>query len=268
MDAPKNKKNIIVPVELGLDSTFTFACTREMPCFTRCCKNAHVTLTPFDIIRMKHRLGMSSDEFLYKYTTLGHIDKTELPVPIIKMQENGENTCPFLGDSGCSIYEDRPLTCRYYPIATGIFHDKDLAANKRFFALIKEDYCLGHKLGKEITIKEWRNSQGIIPYDKANIGWSELILKRKSLWPSIKIPEKSLQIFFMGCYNIDRFRRFVFDSPFLNVYIVSEERVKKISEDDLAMLDFAMDWLKTTLLGENRLKMREQVDEAEAIEAD
>ncbi len=267
MYAPKTKKNIIVPVELGLDSTFTFTCTRDMPCFTRCCKNAHVILTPFDIIRMKHRLDMSSDEFLYKYTTLGHIDKTELPVPVIKMQEDGENTCPFLGDSGCSIYEDRPLTCRYYPIAAGIFHNKDLAANKRFFALIKEDYCLGHKFGREITVKEWRNTQGIIPYDKANIGWSELILKRKSLGPFVEISEKSLQIFFMACYNIDRFRRFVFDSLFLNIYVVPEERVKKISEDDSAMLDFAMDWLATVLLGEKKIEIRKQVDEVDVAEA-
>ena len=268
MDAPKDKKNVIVPIRLDLDSTFTFVCKREMPCFTRCCKDAHVTLTPFDIIRMKHRLGISSDEFLYSYTTLGHIEKTELPVPIIKMREDEVKSCPFLEDSGCSIYEDRPLTCRYYPIGAGMFHHQDLAANKRFFALVKEDYCLGHELGKEITVNDWRKDQGIIPYDEANLGWSELILKRKSLGPFVKIPEKTLQMFFMGCYNIDRFRRFVFDSPFLNVYIVSEERVKKISEDDLAMLEFAIDWLKTTLLGENRLKIREQVDKAEAVEAD
>ncbi|NIA09104.1 MAG: YkgJ family cysteine cluster protein [Nitrospiraceae bacterium] len=266
MYAPKDKKDIIVPVELGPDSTFTFACTREMPCFTRCCKNAHVTLTPFDIIRMKHRFGISSDEFLYKYTTLGHLEKTELPAPIIKMQENEEKSCPFLEDSGCSIYEDRPLTCRYYPIASGIFHNKDLARNKRFFALVKEDYCLGHKLGKKITIKDWRRDQGVIPYDEANLGWSELVLKRKSLGPFTEIPEKTLQIFFMACYNIDRFRRFVFDSMFLNVYVVPKERVKKISEDDFAMLSFAMDWLKTVLLGENKIKIRKQVNELDAIE--
>jgi Uma2 family endonuclease len=196
---------------------------------------------------------------------LWEIFEKELP----KEKEDEEKTCPFLGDSGCSIYEDRPLTCRYYPIAAGIFHDKDLAANKRFFALIKEDYCLGHKLGKEITVKEWRNNQGIIPYDEANVGWSELILKRKSLGPFIEIPEKSLQIFFMACYNIDRFRRFVFDSLFLNMYVVPKERVKRISEDDFAMLDFAMDWLSTVLLGEKKIEIRKREDEIDVLkEAD
>ena len=67
----------------------------------------------------------------------------------------------------------------------------------------------------------------------------------------------------MGCYNIDGFRRFVFNSIFLKLYIVPEERVKKISEDDKEMLYLAIDWLKTTLLGEGRLKVREQVAEAE-----
>jgi len=75
-------------------------------------------------------------------------------------------------------------------------------------------------------------------------------------------------MFFMGCYSVDRFRRFVFDSLFLNVYIVSEERKKKISGDDLAMLGLAIDWLKTTLLGEGKLEIREQVAETDPVEVE
>jgi hypothetical protein len=113
-------------------------------------------------------------------------------------------------------------------------------------SLVQESHCLGHDLGRELTIEEWRKDQGIIPYDEANFGWTEMILKRKSLGPFVTIPEKTLQMFFMGSYNVDRFHRFVFDSLFLNIYIVSEERKKKISGDDLAMLGLVIDWRKTS----------------------
>ncbi|RKX57869.1 MAG: YkgJ family cysteine cluster protein [Thermodesulfobacteriota bacterium] len=268
MHVQREKKDLIVPVRLDLKSTFTFACEKEMACYTRCCKDAYIMLTPCDIIRMKQRLGLSSDEFLHIYTTLGHIEKTDLPIPVIKMLEDDEKSCPFLEEPGCGIYEDRPLTCRYYPLSAGMFHDRDLSSDEPFFALIKEGHCLGHDLGRELTVDEWRKDQGIIPYDEANFGWTELILKRKSLGPFVTIPEKTLQMFFMGCYNIDRFRRFVFDSLFLNVYIVPEERKKKISEDDMAMLEFAVDWLKTTLLGEQKLEIREQVAEKDPVEVE
>ena len=268
MHVQKEKKDLIAPVQMDINSTFTFACEKEMACYTQCCKDAHIMLTPCDIIRMKQRLGLSSDEFLQIYTTLGHIEKTDLPIPVMKMLEDEEKTCPFLDESGCGIYEDRPLTCRYYPLSTGMFHNRDLNSDEHFFALVKESHCLGHDLGRELTIEEWRKDQGIIPYDEANFGWTEMILKRKSLGPFVTIPEKTLQMFFMGCYNVDRFRRFVFDSLFLNVYIVSEERKKKVSEDDLAMLGLAVDWLKTTLMGEGKLEIREQVAETDPVEVE
>lgn len=261
----QKRKDLIVPVQLDLNSTFTFACNQKMDCYTQCCKNAYIMLTPCDIIRMKRRLGLSSDEFLQIYTSLGHIEKTDLPVPVMKMLENEQKACPFLAESGCIIYEDRPLTCRYYPLSAGMFHNSHSHSEQHFFALVKEEHCLGHNSDRELTVSEWREEQGIIPYDEANLGWTELILKRKSLGPFVNIPEKTLQMFFMGCYNVDQFRRFVFDSMFLNVYNVSEERKQKISEDDVALLDFAFDWLKTTLLGEGKLKIKEQLADTDSL---
>jgi len=258
MYAPKDKKELIVPIKLDLDSTFPFTCERGMACFNSCCKDAHIVLTPCDVIRMKSRLGLSSDEFLQLFTVPGLIPHTELPIPILKVMENREKACPFLGESGCGIYEDRPAACRYYPIGAGVFHNRDAAARERFFAMIKEPHCLGHELGTERTVGEWLEEQGIPPYDEVNSGWTELILKRKSLGPFVTIREKTLHMFFMGAYNVDGFRRFVFESRFLDVYVVAEATRKQIAEDDRAMLDFAIAWLKGTLYGEGKLQFREQ----------
>ncbi len=266
MYAPKDKKELIVPVRLDLDSTFNFSCDKDMACFTKCCRDVHIMLTPLDVIRMKNRLDLNSDEFLMIYTTPGHIEKTELPVPVLKMLDDEDKKCPFLGEDGCKIYEDRPVTCRYYPIGSGIFHNKDAAADERFFALIKESHCLGHNMGRDWTVAQWRENQGLETYDQTNQGWVELVLKRKSLGPFVNIHDKTLQMFFMACYNIDSFRRFVFGSKFLDIYVVSPERQEMMSSDDLHLLDFAFEWLKKTLFGEGDLEIREQIADVESVE--
>ncbi len=259
----------IVPIQLELDSTFCFTCDKELVCFTRCCKKNEIILTPADIIRMKQHLNMLSHDFLREYTIPGTLVPTELPVPVIKLVEEKDSSCPFLGDDGCSIYEHRPVACRYYPIASGLYHNKDIQNNETFFAMIKEPICQGHDLGDEMTIRQWRESQGVEPYDEMNSPWVDIVLKRKSMGPFLtNINEKTLQMFFMASYDLDAFRRFVLFSPFLEIYEVEDEIIDSIKKDDVALFNFAMDWLKTTLFGEGLVKIREQVAPAENIEVD
>ncbi len=268
MFAPKDKKELIVPVRLDLDSTFNFRCERDISCFTKCCRDAYIQLTPYDVIRMKRRLEVPSDQFLAFYTFPKKIENTELPIPVLKMLDNEEKRCPFLGQEGCVIYDERPETCRYYPIGSGIFHNKDAAADERFFALIKEPHCLGHDMGQEWTVSQWIENQGLQDYDEVNKGWIEIILKRKSLGPFVTIPEKTLQMFFMACYDVDTFKRFIFQSKFLDIFEVPQERLKKMEKDDLALLQFGFDWLKKTLYGEGDLQIKHQEADGDMVEVD
>ncbi len=268
MYAPKDVEKPIIPVRLDLESTLCFSCDKELACFTKCCHNNSTFLTPYDIIRLKNRMNMPSDEFLLLFTVPGKVEASDLPVPVVKLNQEKNNACPFLGEDGCTVYEDRPVSCRYYPIAAGLFHNHDLEDNENFFALIKEAHCLGHGLGQEMTIAEWREYQGIPPYDEHNKGWVELILRRKSLGPFVEIPEKTLQMFFMACYNLDAFRRFVLKSNFLKIYEIPEDRLQNVKESDVALLQLGYDWLMTTFFGAGRLKLIERVAEAEEIEID
>ena len=268
MFAPKDKKELIVPVRLDPDSPFSFECTKDLSCFTKCCRDAYIMLTPLDVLRLKRRLGLGSDEFLFVYTTLGLIENTELPVPVLKMRDDPEKTCPFLTGEGCGIYEDRPATCRYYPIGSGIFHNRDESTDERFYALIKEDHCLGHGLGEEITVGDWLSSQGLEDYDRVNAGWTEIILRRKSLGPFVEIPEKTKQMFFTASYNLDSFRRFVFESRFLSIYEIPEDRVEAVRSDEIELLHFGFEWLKFTFFGDPFYSIREQRVEGEMVEVD
>ncbi|MGB9713285.1 MAG: YkgJ family cysteine cluster protein [Dissulfurimicrobium sp.] len=262
MYAPKDSQGPIVPVRFDLNSNFTFSCGKDSACFTKCCRNIKIMLTPYDIIMMKKELGLTSDEFLFLFTEPGLIAATELPIPILKVMDEEIRACPFLKETGCSIYSVRPLTCRYYPLGAGIFHNRDASSDERFFAMIKEPHCLGHLSEREWTVREWIENQGINRYEEVNAGWVGLILKRKSLGPFVDISEKTLQMFFMACYNIDAFRRFVFESRFLDIYIVPKERQEEIIADDVSALDFGVKWLETTLLGSRNFSIRQYSTDA------
>ena len=64
-DILKNQKR------LKPDSRFKFSCQPGVTCFNQCCRDVNILLTPYDVLRLKNRLGISSGEFLKKYTICG-----------------------------------------------------------------------------------------------------------------------------------------------------------------------------------------------------
>jgi hypothetical protein len=60
----KQAGDFVDPVRLTKESKFRFSCHPGVPCFTNCCRNMNIILTPYDIIRLKNRLGLTSDMFL------------------------------------------------------------------------------------------------------------------------------------------------------------------------------------------------------------
>ena len=99
---------------------FRFECHSGVTCFTKCCKNADMYLYPYDIIRLKKNLGISSDEFLKKHTISAFRDNAFFPNLMLKMSNNEEKSCPFLSNNGCTVYEDRPFSCRAYPLERAV----------------------------------------------------------------------------------------------------------------------------------------------------
>lgn len=76
----------------------------------------------------------------------------------------------------------------------------------------------------------------------------------------MQLSEEAKQMFFMVCYNIDKFKRFVFESSFLTRYNIPEEQVVQIKEDDVKLLQFGFEWLKTTFFhaGEDMFNPKEK----------
>lgn len=236
----------ITPVELNLDSSFTFKCHKGLTCFTQCCSGVNIILTPYDIIRLKNRLQLLSEEFLALYTAPQLLEKTGLPVVTLKLLENEATSCPFVNEQGCFVYEDRPATCRYYPLGVASMSYSETSDNE-FYFFVNEPHCLGFEEDRKWVIRKWREDQGVDLYDKINAPWVDLLVRKRSFPPNMSLTEDSKKMFFLVSYNIDKFRQFVFESSFLKRYPTKDRILATIKEDELALLEFGLRWLKGLL---------------------
>lgn len=237
----------IAPVRIGLKSRFRFQCHKGVSCFTRCCRGITITLTPYDIILLKNRLGLSSEEFLSIYTEPNLLEKTDLPVVILKLLDDEQQSCPFVREDGCIVYQDRPTTCRYYPLGVASLVHREGADDDGFFFFVNEPHCRGFEEEEEWTVESWRKDQGVNIHDTVNAQWTDLVVRKRSFPPNIHLTEKAKSLFFMVSYNIDAFRRFVFESSFLKRYPVDAKTLEKLRTNDAALLEFGMQWLQGVL---------------------
>lgn len=246
----------VEPTKFTLDSKFKFRCHKGIKCFTKCCRNIVIMLTPYDIIRMKERLGISSEEFLEKYTRMDTDEKTSHPLVTMKMAADNEKSCPFVTTEGCSIYTDRPANCRYYPIGQGtLCKDSDKGpANEEFYFFIREPHCLGYHEEAEWTIQSWRDDQGVSLYDDMNKEWKQIQLRRHPFGKNLD-SNKQAQIY-TASYDMDRFRRFIFESRFLDIFDIDAEEIERIRTDYVALMKLGIKYIKYLLMLEETLKVK------------
>jgi uncharacterized protein len=279
-DANVPYQSPVMPVQLEGDHVFNFRCHKGIGCFNACCKSIDISLTPYDVLRLKNRLGLSSAAFLRQYTFPYEMEKDGIAGVKLRPEE-GTTRCQFVTDEGCSVYEDRPTACRYYPVALLSMRRQDEYTDRSAYAIVREEHCLGHNEERPISIDEYRREQGLEEYDELARGWRQLILKKKSLGPAIGKPSKlSLQLFFMVCYNLDDFRAMIMSEGFRAGYELSAEEWQRLEADDVELMQFGFRLLRQVLFGEatipvrgeeaerRRAKLRERIAalEAEAAE--
>ena len=100
------------------------------------------------------------------------------------------------------------------------------------------------------------------PYDEINKSWMEFMLRKKSFGFNMELSEQARSMFFMVSSNVDKLRRFVFESSFLEKYEVDMEELEKIKTDEVALLKFGFDWLQSALFGADRIKLKDDVAKA------
>jgi len=250
---------------LTKDNEFMFRCHKGVPCFNECCGDVNIFLTPYDIVRLKNRLGITSTEFLKKYTLVPFDENLMYPVILLKMNDDEKKTCPFVGKNGCGVYADRPWACRMYPL--GMASPRDDAGNtdKEFYFLLKEPICKGFEEDKKQTVGEWLESEGIEEYNLMGQDFKELTLHPFFSDKNNLSPQK-IEMFFMACYDTDKFRDFLFGSSFFEKFEIEDAVKDKIKEDDVELLNFGYHWLRFSLFGEKTLVIKNDILKAKKEE--
>jgi len=236
--------------------TFHFRCHKGIDCFTHCCAGLNLVLTPYDILRLKQHLKMTSDEFLDRYTETKFDKHHRFPLINLRMNQDDGAKCPFVTSDGCSVYPDRPGACRIYPLGRAASRAPTGSDPQEKFFIVEEEHCLGFQETREWSVEEWLSSEGVDEYNAMNDLWSQILTSAKDLGPTKDI-QKKMQMFSMASYNLDRFRRFIFESKFLQLFQVDEEKRAVLASEDVELMKFAFDWLRYSLFGEKTIKLRE-----------
>lgn len=240
---------------LGEDR-FRFACHSGVACYTRCCHNADMYLYPYDIIRLKHCLQMTSETFLTRHTTTALRDMPCFPNVMLKMSDRPGRPCTFLSESGCTVYQDRPYACRAYPLEPAMHGDEMGRIHTQYY-VARHNHCLGHREEREWTAQTWMADQQMNDYNDTNTRWASIAARlQENTFGPRGIDSPGSKMVFMASYNVDTFRRFVFESSFLTRFDISEERLARVQENDTALLLLGLDWILHFVFGEGPLQQK------------
>lgn len=249
--------------QLAGDETFQFGCHNRLACFTQCCRDINIPLTPVDVLRLSRRLELDTGVFLARHALSPFSKDLNLPVHFLKMREDDpQKRCPFLDEEkGCGVYEDRPWSCRMYPVGLAMPPARAGETPEPLYFLFEDDFCDGGTVPREWTVDQWRKDQGILEVEELEAGYREIV-SHPWFIGGRKLGPRRMEMFHTAFFDLDKFRRFLFDSSFLERIELEDGLVEKMKTDDEALLGFAPRWLRFALFQEPTLTVRPAAQEA------
>ena len=235
------------------DEQFSFACSPDVACFNACCRDLNQSLFPYDILRLKGRLRLSSNEFLGRYTSQHIGPGSGLPIVTLKSNDRGRLTCPFVSEKGCSVYSDRPASCRTYPLVRAISRCRETGRITERFMLLNEPHCLGHKEPRKQTVRQWIEDQEIETYNYINDKLMQIIRLKNQVLPG-PLDLKTCRLVYLALYDLDNFRNQFFNNRLLDNIDVDPQKLAATETDDTALLEVAIEWVKQELFKVNKVE--------------
>lgn len=132
---------------LSRDSAFSYQCNA----CSRCCHHKAIRIEPYEALRLARHLKLSTTDFIARHTEAGGT--------VLRVIEEKENACSFLGAKGCTVHSDRPLACRLYPL--GIARDAD--GVEKVGRLTPHPETAGI-YGTSATVADYFAAQGVAPF--------------------------------------------------------------------------------------------------------
>ncbi len=235
-------------IPIGLNDPMKFDCSSQNRCFNDCCRDLSQALTPYDVLRMKNNMGMPSQKFLRKFTSRHVGPESGLPIIEFKFNPQTGHACPFVTSKGCSVYPDRPGSCRMYPLARAIARSRDTGQITQYFAVIEEDHCKGFGNETGQSVKDWLSGQDVEQHNTQNDKLMALISAKNTMLPGMLDIEQA-DAFYLALYNIDEFRRQIFEQDLLKGLGTPKHILDDVRKNDEVLLDLGLQWIQYKLFG-------------------
>ena len=228
------------------ESAFNFACHCDVACFNECCRDLNQFLTPYDILRLTRHFQLTSSEFLNHYARQHTGPETGLPVVTLKPQNGNDQQCPFVSTKGCQVYENRPSSCRSYPVVRLARRSRETGVIGEQYYLLKEAHCQGFGQPRPISIQQWIKEQGLAEYNTMNDLFMEIISLKNQHRPG-PLDAHAEHLFYTSCYDLDRFRLQVFKKGLIDKQALEAMNMLAAESDDVLLLKLGFEWIKKTL---------------------
>lgn len=216
---------------------FSFLCHKRVGCFTLCCRELELALTPYDVLRLRLATGLSSAELHQRYIIEERTPEEIFPRFYLTMVDDGKASCVFVNEEGCSIYPHRPGACRTYPLGRGTTRVQGQISEQ--FVLLREPHCKGFKEKSVQTPKSFMQSQELAPFNLFNDRLTA-ITQHLRIKEGMRLSAAQLDLYKLALYDLDTFR-----SQLQNDLIESPLTVPdSIYEDDERLLDFSLDFIE------------------------
>ncbi len=222
---------------------FNFDCHPGVDCFTECCRELDLALTPYDVLRLKKHFSIPSGDFLEQYVIIEWDELQIFPTCYLTMVDDGRASCVFIDkDRGCTVYPDRPAACRAYPVGRGICNNDNNTQDKELFVIVKEPHCHGFKDKKQRTPVTYLSDQGLGIYNKHNDAMIRL-LHHEQVRRGFRPSHEQADEFIMALYNLDMFRREMADGRITMNRPLRVVELQGLAGDDEKMLALGVNWL-------------------------
>lgn len=234
------------PIRTG--QHISFACHPGVSCFTECCRELDLALTPYDVLRLKNHLQLGSGQFLDRYVIIEWEEGQLFPTYYLTMVDDGRASCIFVEEKGCSIYSDRPGSCRAYPVGRGASRQEN-GASLESLVLVREPHCQGFAESQQQSVGDYLLGQGIEEYNRFNDALLPLIQHPRIQDGSFRPSRKQLDQYTLALYDLDQFRRDMVDGRVALNRPLNPAQLAGIAGDDPELLLLGIRWLMQEFFG-------------------
>lgn len=231
------------------DQQFAFACHPTVPCFTECCRELDLALSPYDVLRLKRHLRISAGQFLERYVIVEWEEGLVLPTCYLTMVDDGRASCVFVTEQGCSVYPDRPGSCRAYPVGRGAARGgTDTPVES--LVLVHEPHCQGFAEHARSTVRTYLREQGLDLYNRYNDALLPLVQHPAIQNGTFRPSRTQLDQYMLALYDLDQFRRQMAEGRIALRRPLTPAQLAALTGDDEELLLLGIRWLMQEWFGE------------------